>query len=65
MPGNFAAAINIENFCAVSGTLFRQCALAGSVDKGMLQQNQRIGATTCCDLCVDAPLNREGIFILN
>jgi hypothetical protein len=65
VPGNFSASIDIEDLRTISRTLFNEGALSGGIDRRMLKQDQGIWAITAGHLAMDAPLNRQCIFILD
>jgi hypothetical protein len=65
MPSDLSTAIDIEHLCAISWTLFIEGALSCGIYRRVFEKNQGVIATSCCHLCMEAPLNCQGLLIFN
>src|SRR5690606_27043619 len=65
VPGDLAAAVDVDDRRAVQRALVRLGALAGGVDRGVLEQQHGVGQLAGHDLRVDRPLVVPGLLVVD
>jgi hypothetical protein len=65
MPGDFSAAIYIDDRGLVIWALLHGSALSGGVNRWMFKQQESVGARIGDNVCMDCSLERKGLGIFH